>query len=87
MQWRFCLVSHIDALLHVSHSITNSQESHDVLSSVTSMLKSYPFDFRGAKILSGEDEGVFGWVTANYLLENFIKVRAAGLASEGSPCP
>lgn len=37
-------------------------------------LKSYPFDFRGAKILSGEEEGVFGWVTANYLLENFIKV-------------
>ncbi|XP_019396024.1 PREDICTED: ectonucleoside triphosphate diphosphohydrolase 2 [Crocodylus porosus] len=54
-------------------NITNSQESNNVLSSVTSTLKLYPFDFRGAKILSGEDEGVFGWVTANYLLENFIK--------------
>ncbi|KFQ37396.1 Ectonucleoside triphosphate diphosphohydrolase 2, partial [Mesitornis unicolor] len=42
-------------------------------SSVAATLKSYPFDFRGAKILSGEEEGVFGWVTANYLLENFIK--------------
>ncbi|KFR10940.1 Ectonucleoside triphosphate diphosphohydrolase 2, partial [Opisthocomus hoazin] len=38
-----------------------------------SVKKTYPFDFRGAKILSGEEEGVFGWVTANYLLENFIK--------------
>ncbi|XP_037735747.1 ectonucleoside triphosphate diphosphohydrolase 2 [Chelonia mydas] len=54
-------------------NLTNSTASDSVLSAVTSMLKSYPFDFRGAKILSGEDEGLFGWVTANYLLENFIK--------------
>ncbi|KAM9594940.1 ectonucleoside triphosphate diphosphohydrolase 2 isoform 2-T2 [Morphnus guianensis] len=54
-------------------NITNVQASDAVLSAVTAMLKSYPFDFRGAKILSGEQEGVFGWVTANYLLENFIK--------------
>uniref|UniRef100_A0A8B9NVB0 Ectonucleoside triphosphate diphosphohydrolase 2 n=1 Tax=Apteryx owenii TaxID=8824 RepID=A0A8B9NVB0_APTOW len=55
-------------------NITNHQASDAVLSTVTARLKSYPFDFRGAKILSGEEEGVFGWVTANYLLENFIKV-------------
>ncbi|XP_025929148.1 ectonucleoside triphosphate diphosphohydrolase 2 [Apteryx rowi] len=54
-------------------NITNHQASDAVLSTVTARLKSYPFDFRGAKILSGEEEGVFGWVTANYLLENFIK--------------
>ncbi|XP_044848426.1 ectonucleoside triphosphate diphosphohydrolase 2 isoform X2 [Mauremys mutica] len=54
-------------------NLTDPQASDRVLSAVTSTLKSYPFDFRGAKILSGEDEGVFGWVTANYLLENFIK--------------
>ncbi|KAH0615620.1 hypothetical protein JD844_005078 [Phrynosoma platyrhinos] len=47
--------------------------SDRVLEAVVSTLKEYPFDFRGARILSGEDEGVFGWVTANYLLENFIK--------------
>uniref|UniRef100_A0A674JLR1 Ectonucleoside triphosphate diphosphohydrolase 2 n=1 Tax=Terrapene triunguis TaxID=2587831 RepID=A0A674JLR1_9SAUR len=34
---------------------------------------SYPFDFQGAEILSSQNEGVFGWVTVNYLLENFIK--------------
>uniref|UniRef100_A0A8C3CKX3 Ectonucleoside triphosphate diphosphohydrolase 2 n=1 Tax=Cairina moschata TaxID=8855 RepID=A0A8C3CKX3_CAIMO len=54
-------------------NIANFEASNAVLSAVTAMLKSYPFDFRGAKILSGEEEGVFGWVTANYLLENFIK--------------
>uniref|UniRef100_A0A452GYL6 Uncharacterized protein n=1 Tax=Gopherus agassizii TaxID=38772 RepID=A0A452GYL6_9SAUR len=54
-------------------NLTDPQASDRVLSAVTSTLKSFPFDFRGAKILSGEDEGVFGWVTANYLLENFIK--------------
>uniref|UniRef100_A0A8C0G0I6 Ectonucleoside triphosphate diphosphohydrolase 2 n=1 Tax=Chelonoidis abingdonii TaxID=106734 RepID=A0A8C0G0I6_CHEAB len=54
-------------------NLTDPQASDRVLSAVTATLKSYPFDFRGAKILSGEDEGVFGWVTANYLLENFIK--------------
>ncbi|XP_074967891.1 ectonucleoside triphosphate diphosphohydrolase 2 [Phalacrocorax aristotelis] len=54
-------------------NIANLQASDAVLSAVVATLKSYPFDFRGAKILSGEEEGVFGWVTANYLLENFIK--------------
>ncbi|KFW80886.1 Ectonucleoside triphosphate diphosphohydrolase 2, partial [Phalacrocorax carbo] len=52
-----------------------------LLNAVVATLKSYPFDFRGAKILSGEEEGVFGWVTANYLLENFIKV------GRGARCP
>ncbi|NXN99011.1 ENTP2 diphosphohydrolase, partial [Rhinopomastus cyanomelas] len=54
-------------------NIANPPASDAVLSAVAATLKSYPFDFRGAKILSGEQEGVFGWVTANYLLENFIK--------------
>ncbi|KAJ7308106.1 hypothetical protein JRQ81_008614 [Phrynocephalus forsythii] len=54
-------------------NLTSPQASDDIFRAVTSTLKQYPFDFRGARILSGEDEGVFGWVTANYLLENFIK--------------
>ncbi|XP_030062883.1 ectonucleoside triphosphate diphosphohydrolase 2 [Microcaecilia unicolor] len=51
----------------------NATSSNAVLESVSSTLKSYPFDFRGANILSGQEEGLFGWVTANYLLENFVK--------------
>ncbi|XP_053229958.1 ectonucleoside triphosphate diphosphohydrolase 2 isoform X1 [Podarcis raffonei] len=54
-------------------NLTDPEASDRVLAAVSSTMKQYPFDFRGAKILSGEDEGVFGWVTANYLLENFIK--------------
>ncbi|XP_072489177.1 ectonucleoside triphosphate diphosphohydrolase 2 isoform X2 [Notamacropus eugenii] len=54
-------------------NLTSPAASDSVLSSVTETLTQYPFDFRGARILSGQDEGVFGWVTANYLLENFIK--------------
>lgn len=48
---------------------------------MTATLKKYPFDFQGARILSGADEGLFGWVTANYLLENFVKVGPPGLSS------
>ncbi|XP_001374396.1 ectonucleoside triphosphate diphosphohydrolase 2 [Monodelphis domestica] len=54
-------------------NLTSPAASDSVLSSVTETLTQYPFDFRGARILSGQDEGVFGWITANYLLENFIK--------------
>ncbi|XP_006863851.1 PREDICTED: ectonucleoside triphosphate diphosphohydrolase 2 [Chrysochloris asiatica] len=58
--------------------LTNPQTSARVLESVTQTLIKYPFDFRGAQILSGHDEGVFGWVTVNYLLENFIKYNWVG---------
>ncbi|XP_063792324.1 ectonucleoside triphosphate diphosphohydrolase 2 [Pseudophryne corroboree] len=57
---------------------TNPTASDQVLEAVASTLQSYPFSFRGAKILSGQDEGLFGWVTANYLLEKFIKFSWIG---------
>ncbi|XP_069603733.1 ectonucleoside triphosphate diphosphohydrolase 2 isoform X3 [Ranitomeya imitator] len=57
---------------------TNQSASDHVLEAVSNTMKSYPFEFRGAKILSGQDEGVFGWVTANYLMENFIKYSWIG---------
>ncbi|XP_054440740.1 ectonucleoside triphosphate diphosphohydrolase 2 [Pteronotus mesoamericanus] len=59
-------------------NLTSPEASTKVLAAVTQTLTQYPFDFRGARILSGQDEGVFGWVTANYLLENFIKYGWAG---------
>lgn len=61
-------------ILPVSHSLTDPEAAANVLAAATRTLTQYPFDFRGARILSAQDEGVFGWVTANYLLENFIKV-------------
>ncbi|XP_037349020.1 ectonucleoside triphosphate diphosphohydrolase 2 [Talpa occidentalis] len=59
--------------------LSNPEASNKVLAAVERTLAQYPFDFRGARILSGQDEGVFGWVTANYLLENFIKYNWEGL--------
>ncbi|KAM6183824.1 ectonucleoside triphosphate diphosphohydrolase 2 [Erethizon dorsatum] len=59
-------------------NLTRPEASASVLAAVTQTLTQYPFDFRGARILSGQDEGVFGWVTTNYLLENFIKYGWVG---------
>lgn len=68
------------------HSLTSPEATARVLEAVTQTLTQYPFDFRGARILSGQDEGVFGWVTANYLLENFIKVGPAASPKDLVPC-
>lgn len=56
------------------HSITNTTQSEQILQEVGNKLRTYPFNFRGAAILSGQEEGAYGWVTVNYLLENFVKV-------------
>ncbi|XP_015279493.1 PREDICTED: ectonucleoside triphosphate diphosphohydrolase 1 [Gekko japonicus] len=45
--------------------------SEKVLSEVAATLRSYPFNFQGARILSGGEEGAYGWITVNYLLGNF----------------
>lgn len=58
--------------------ISSPQQSAQVLQEVEKKLKSYPFEFRGAAILSGAEEGAYGWVTVNYLLENFIKYSFVG---------
>ncbi|XP_054876462.1 ectonucleoside triphosphate diphosphohydrolase 2-like [Poeciliopsis prolifica] len=56
----------------------NQTESEQVLKEVRDKLSSYPFQFKEAKILSGQEEGAYGWVTVNYLLENFIKYGFVG---------
>lgn len=43
--------------------------SEKVFEAVASRLKTFPFDYQGARILSGQEEGAFGWVTVNYLSE------------------
>lgn len=45
-----------------------------VLSSVEKTLRSAPFNFQGARIISGQEEGAYGWITINYLLGNFKQV-------------
>ncbi|XP_072310497.1 ectonucleoside triphosphate diphosphohydrolase 2 [Eucyclogobius newberryi] len=58
--------------------LSSAQQSAQILQDVEQKLRSYPFDFRGAGILSGAEEGAYGWVTVNYLLENFIKYSFLG---------
>ncbi|KAM3599181.1 uncharacterized protein V6R79_001438 [Siganus canaliculatus] len=59
-------------------NIYNKQQSDQILEEVSRKIQSYPFKYEGAAILSGQMEGAYGWVTVNYLLENFIKYGFVG---------
>jgi hypothetical protein len=54
--------------------LQNETAANEVLASIQSYFKSQPFDFRGAQIISGQEEGVYGWITANYIKGNFLEV-------------
>ncbi|KAF7657817.1 hypothetical protein LDENG_00021940 [Lucifuga dentata] len=59
-------------------NMVNSTESQQILTEVGNKLRSYPFNFHAAKILNVQEEGAYGWVTVNYLSENFIKYNFLG---------
>uniref|UniRef100_A0A8C3XDP5 Ectonucleoside triphosphate diphosphohydrolase 8 n=1 Tax=Cyanoderma ruficeps TaxID=181631 RepID=A0A8C3XDP5_9PASS len=61
----------------------NSTKAEQVLAAVSKAIGEYPVDFRGARILTGSEEGSFGWITVNYLLETLVKVQ---LGERHSPC-
>ncbi|XP_026170883.1 ectonucleoside triphosphate diphosphohydrolase 1 [Mastacembelus armatus] len=48
-------------------NVQNSSASNKVFQAVDEALREFPFAFQGARILSGQEEGAFGWVTVNYL--------------------
>ncbi|XP_029312535.1 ectonucleoside triphosphate diphosphohydrolase 1 isoform X2 [Cottoperca gobio] len=48
-------------------NIENSSASDKVFQAVGDALQKFPFSYQGARILSGQEEGAFGWVTVNYL--------------------
>ncbi|XP_078079102.1 ectonucleoside triphosphate diphosphohydrolase 1 isoform X2 [Mustelus asterias] len=56
--------------------LQNQQLSESLLNSVQEFIKTYPFNLQGARILTGQDEGAFGWITINYLMGNFLKDSA-----------
>ncbi|XP_051529955.1 ectonucleoside triphosphate diphosphohydrolase 1-like isoform X1 [Myxocyprinus asiaticus] len=51
----------------------NETASEKVLDSVAHSLQMYPFSYQGARIISGQEEGAFGWITVNYLSKNLRK--------------
>ncbi|KAM6980726.1 ectonucleoside triphosphate diphosphohydrolase 8 [Aplochiton taeniatus] len=53
--------------------LQNSTQSEQVLEQVRKAIQRYPFIFRGARILTGIEEGVYGWITINYIQEGLIK--------------
>ncbi|KFQ80507.1 Ectonucleoside triphosphate diphosphohydrolase 8, partial [Phaethon lepturus] len=51
----------------------NSSTADQVLAEVAKTMREYPTAFKGARILTGEEEGAYGWITINYLLDSFTK--------------
>ncbi|EHB18697.1 Ectonucleoside triphosphate diphosphohydrolase 1 [Heterocephalus glaber] len=60
----------------------NEQLAQSVLEKVSSSLSNYPFDFQGAKIITGQEEGAYGWITINYLLGKFTQVSSNGILED-----
>ncbi|XP_068105978.1 ectonucleoside triphosphate diphosphohydrolase 8-like [Hyperolius riggenbachi] len=59
-------------------NLANKDASDKVLVEVSKTISSYPIDFRGARIITGNEEGSYGWITINYLLESFMKFSFSG---------
>lgn len=59
------------------HRLENENLADEVLKELTEVLRSFPFDFQGARIISGKEEGAYGWITINYLLGKFTKVSGS----------
>uniref|UniRef100_G1MRZ2 Ectonucleoside triphosphate diphosphohydrolase 8 n=1 Tax=Meleagris gallopavo TaxID=9103 RepID=G1MRZ2_MELGA len=51
-----------------------SSAADQVLAEIAKTIQEYPVAFCGAQIITGEEEGAYGWITINYLLESFTKV-------------
>ncbi|XP_035420521.1 ectonucleoside triphosphate diphosphohydrolase 8-like [Cygnus atratus] len=53
--------------------LQNSSAADQILAEIAKTMQEYPVAFRGARIITGEEEGAYGWITINYLLESFTK--------------
>ncbi|XP_076844507.1 ectonucleoside triphosphate diphosphohydrolase 3 isoform X2 [Brachyhypopomus gauderio] len=51
----------------------NEEAANNILVTLQNYLLSLPFDFQNASIISGQEEGLYGWITVNYLLGNFLE--------------
>ncbi|XP_025954604.1 ectonucleoside triphosphate diphosphohydrolase 3 isoform X2 [Dromaius novaehollandiae] len=53
--------------------LQNETAANGVLASIQNYFRAQPFEFRGAQIITGPEEGLYGWITANYLMGNFLE--------------
>ncbi|XP_062848292.1 ectonucleoside triphosphate diphosphohydrolase 3 [Trichomycterus rosablanca] len=51
----------------------DEQKSNTILYEIQEYLRSLPFVFHNASIISGQEEGLYGWITVNYLMGNFLE--------------
>ncbi|XP_062938622.1 ectonucleoside triphosphate diphosphohydrolase 8 [Cynocephalus volans] len=56
----------------------NSSQARDIFAAVSQVLGQSPVDFQGAELLTGRDEGAFGWITVNYVLGMLVKYSFSG---------
>ncbi|KAM9837455.1 ectonucleoside triphosphate diphosphohydrolase 1 isoform 2-T2 [Aulostomus maculatus] len=61
-------------------NMEDSSASDKVFQAVAEALQKFPFSYQGARILTGQEEGAFGWVTVNYLDDRLKQ----GLATTGA---
>ncbi|XP_070614639.1 ectonucleoside triphosphate diphosphohydrolase 8 isoform X2 [Erythrolamprus reginae] len=54
----------------------NESAATQILQAVSQTIQKYPVSFQGARIISGKEEGAFGWITINYLLNSFTQYSA-----------
>lgn len=69
----------------------DAKRSDSILVKLRQYFRTKPFMFQDASILTGQQEGLYGWVTVNYLLGNFVEktlwnafVRPDGAKTVGS---
>ncbi|KAM4568793.1 ectonucleoside triphosphate diphosphohydrolase 3 [Fundulus diaphanus] len=74
-------------LLHAK----DKQRSNEIMASLRDYLSGQPFQFHNASIITGQEEGLYGWITVNYLMGNFLEkslwntyVRPNGAETVGS---
>ncbi|XP_074842221.1 ectonucleoside triphosphate diphosphohydrolase 3 isoform X1 [Carettochelys insculpta] len=53
--------------------LQNETAANEVLKNIQNYFSSQAFDFRVAQIITGQEEGLYGWITANYLMGNFLE--------------
>lgn len=52
----------------------DAQRANNVLVKLRQYLSSLPFMFQNASVITGQEEGLYGWITVNYLMGNLVEV-------------